>query len=433
MCASRNQNLDLISGLASVSAADLDSLPANNAATNATAITTVADLGIHSFNSSPSTVFAGSNLTCTIIVTNRGPMSAASVTVANPLPPGVAYVNSSSSPGSSSLNGGVVTFNIGTLNSNAFATLTLVTKPYAAGVITNTATVSSPAVDIVPANNSLSSSATVTPNGDLAIAMLGTPNPAATFNNIVYTLNVTNRGPSAATNVVVTNTLPLNTTLQSVVLSQGTFTPAGGLVTCNLGNLSSNATASIAITVTANIAGTITNRATISSSIADLSVANNTAQITTTVTNNTSVGPLLRISRSGNNVVLYWSTNTAGYSLQSTPTLTNSAVWATVTNTPVIIGTDYYVTNAASGTSRHYRLNKPGALATGPVLNLQRSGGNMVLFWTNTAIGYTLQRATNLLGSIIWTAVTNSPVNAGGQFFVTNALSPGSSYYRLLK
>ena len=67
--------------------------------------------------------------------------------------------------------------------------------------------------------------------------------------------------------------------------------------------------------------------------------------------------PFLKIAQAGTNVVFSWSTNASGYSLRSKPSLTSTSAWSAVTNIPVIIGDQFYVTNAIVGPSQYYRLS----------------------------------------------------------------------------
>jgi uncharacterized repeat protein (TIGR01451 family) len=123
-----------------------------------------ADLSV-TYNSPPSTVVTGSQLTYTVGVQNAGPQPAAGVVVTLPLPAGTSLV---SAPGSSSGSKGkisTVTWNLGTLGSGNSATLNLVVKVSAkAGTtITSTASVSSSGPqDPNPANNSATVSTQVT-------------------------------------------------------------------------------------------------------------------------------------------------------------------------------------------------------------------------------------------------------------------------------
>jgi len=65
--------------------------------------------------------------------------------------------------------------------------------------------------------------------------------------------------------------------------------------------------------------------------------------------------PTLSITASGANVLVSWSTNDAGFLLQSTSDL-SSTNWSYVTNTVSVVGTGYTMTNANSGLAKYYRL-----------------------------------------------------------------------------
>jgi hypothetical protein len=68
--------------------------------------------------------------------------------------------------------------------------------------------------------------------------------------------------------------------------------------------------------------------------------------------------PLLSISYLGNDVILMWPTNAAGFGLQSTTILSPPTVWSTVPNEPVIVNGQNVVTNAVNGTQMFYRLSQ---------------------------------------------------------------------------
>ena len=67
-------------------------------------------------------------------------------------------------------------------------------------------------------------------------------------------------------------------------------------------------------------------------------------------------GPQLAIARSGTSVVLTWSTNDLGYTLESAPALGPPAVWSTASPPPVVVNSVNTVTNPISGTAKFYRL-----------------------------------------------------------------------------
>jgi hypothetical protein len=55
--------------------------------------------------------------------------------------------------------------------------------------------------------------------------------------------------------------------------------------------------------------------------------------------------PLLGIDNNGNSAILSWPTNKFGFRLEATTNLPSSSAWATVTNVPTIVGSQFMVTN----------------------------------------------------------------------------------------
>lgn len=122
---------------------------------------------------------------------------------------------------------------------------------------------------------------------DLAITKSDSPDPVAAGDLLTYTLNVANSGPSTATNVVVTDTLPAGVTY--LANSDSCVEAPAGTLTCSLGTLASGANTSFTINVRvpadylAGSTANITNTATVAADQADPDPANNTATATTQV------------------------------------------------------------------------------------------------------------------------------------------------------
>lgn len=117
---------------------------------------------------------------------------------------------------------------------------------------------------------------------DLSITKSNRPDPVVIGNNLTYILTVRNNGPSPATGVVVTDTLPVVVTLLSSSATQGTCS-GPGVVTCNVGNLANGASATITIVVKTIRDGTIGNTADVTGNETDPNLNNNTATQVTTV------------------------------------------------------------------------------------------------------------------------------------------------------
>jgi uncharacterized repeat protein (TIGR01451 family) len=250
----------------------------------------IADL-LAAASASPNPVLAGNNLTNIFSITNAGPNDASLVWVTNILSPNVALISADNSLHAPfTTNGNILLCNLGGLAAGASAKFTIVVSPTAAGLITNTASVTATSgeVDLNPANNSASVIVTAnSPQADLGVSISANPNPVTVSSNLTATIVVTNAGPNAALNVMVSNALPAGVNYVSGTgsASQGTVSNLSGVIVANLGTIPANSSATITFNETSSAAGSITNTARVTALAADGNSANNSASAITTVLN----------------------------------------------------------------------------------------------------------------------------------------------------
>lgn len=257
--------------------------PDPNSANNASQVTVrgqVADLGITKALVVPAdaTPNVGANITYRIVVTNSGPDGATNVRVTEPLPPGLQFVSAAASQGSYASGSGV--WLVGGVPNGSTATLDIVVRVVGTSPINNIAAILSADQFDGNATNNTSATITVTPQyHDLAMAKtvdIANPNIGQ---NVVFTLTVSNAGPSVATGVVVRDALPAGLTFVSAAASSGSYDAASGIWS-GIGAIAVSGTATLAVTARFDGPAQVLNLATIQSSDRpDTDATNNTASL----------------------------------------------------------------------------------------------------------------------------------------------------------
>lgn len=286
-------------------------------------------------------ILGNGNLTYTLTVGNNGSLIATNVVASQVLPSNVAYISSSTSQGNVSQSGGIVNASLGNLGPGAFATITVVVAPLTSGSFVSSVSAGSDTPDPDNSNNSATISSTVLPRtSDIAVGIIGSPNPVLVGQLLTYSVSVTNFGPSTATGVMVTNVLPASVGIVSVT---GSNSINGNTVVCFFNSLTNNGRASATIRVIPNLDGTIAATATGTANEADPVPANSSVTATVVVGPAANLG--LAISANPLSVV-------RGSNITYTISVTNfgpSSASGVVVNDSLPAGVSVIATNTTRG------------------------------------------------------------------------------------
>jgi uncharacterized repeat protein (TIGR01451 family) len=196
--------------------------------------------------SAPSTTSTGVNTTITVSVKNKGPNSAANVSLVDATPADAIFVSATPSQGSCSGNA-QLSCNLGSLSSGTTATVALVVTPTSAGTLTDTAIAAATSADPNDANNIASSTTSVTGSGYSpvpAVSSLSSQSALAGALTFTLTVNGSNFVPGSTvkwngtslTTAFVSSTQLTATVQPSLVVSPGSAdvtvsnaTPGGGV------------------------------------------------------------------------------------------------------------------------------------------------------------------------------------------------------------
>jgi uncharacterized repeat protein (TIGR01451 family) len=242
----------------------------------------------------------GESLTYTIQVDNTSSGSTAGaatgVVVTDTIPAGTSYgscavTTPASGTWSCSESGGVVTFTqSGWIDAGAAATLavTVTADQGISGSLTNAARVNyRDALGNVFPQQTATDVDAVVPRADLAIVKSDSADPVNPGGAFDYDLVVTDNGPADATGLNVSDAVPAGLTVTGVSSSAGVCSAVGNAVTCTRAALADGATWTIHVHVATSASDpgtTYTNTASVSGTLPDPVVGNDSDSENTTVT-----------------------------------------------------------------------------------------------------------------------------------------------------
>ncbi len=230
-------------------------------------------------------VVAGESITYTITALNDGPSVAANAVVTETLPSGATYNDalSDSRCDETSAGSGVVTCALGTLavgagNAQTLDIVATLDDGLVSGAQLNNL-VALAADSGTPASST--EETTVNREVDLLVTKTLTTNPVVAGRPISWTVTVDNNGPSTATDVVLTDILPIG--LTNVTTNPGPLTCAvtGAVVMCNWSEVPAGGQVSVTISADVEswveVGSDVTNGATVVANESELNAADNVA------------------------------------------------------------------------------------------------------------------------------------------------------------
>ncbi|HUE74450.1 MAG TPA: SpaA isopeptide-forming pilin-related protein [Pirellulaceae bacterium] len=247
--------------------ADVDSTPNNNNSEeddqqSVTLTPTIADISVTK-TADNLTPDRDDVVTFTIVAANGGPDAATDIVITDLLPAGLS-LDSFDAPAGTAYNQTTGEWTIDSLASGADVTLTLSATATTSGAKVNSATLTS--LDQFDTNGQNdSASVTITPE-ETNLAVTKTVDNATPDKNdlITFTIVVSNTGPVAATNVVVTDQLPAGLQFGTATTATGSYNQTNGQWTID--SLASGASATLTLTATATSDGVQTNTAQVTAS-----------------------------------------------------------------------------------------------------------------------------------------------------------------------
>jgi uncharacterized repeat protein (TIGR01451 family) len=217
-------------------------------------------------------VLPGAPFTYSLSIRNLGPRTANHVMLVDSLPPAVSFSGAALPGGACDEAGGVITCTLAALGQGDGVTATMaVTAPGQAGSLANLARLTADETDAWSEDGLTTTvqeaDLILTKSTGSAAVQVGAP--------LRYTLTVRNRGPLAATRVILTDTLPPGVAFVSAELPGGSCAEAGGAVVCALAALANGGAVTATLVVTAPAAaGDIVNLASVTAGQADADPGN---------------------------------------------------------------------------------------------------------------------------------------------------------------
>lgn len=217
-----------------------------------------------------------------IKVRNAGPVRATGVTFSQLLPISLSVVSITTTQGSVVTSPGGLTGTLGGIDPQDEVVIVVRVIPTSSGVTTTTVSTSGNQLDPVAADNTASKTLTVINPANLAIQAAPEATPITEGELLIQRVLVTNNGPSTASNVRMTSTIPNGVSFIDAFSGQGSSSIIGNQLTVELGAISFGSTVTIRVFLRPTAPGVYTQQFT-ASSVDDPDTSDNLASTTAVV------------------------------------------------------------------------------------------------------------------------------------------------------
>ena len=337
--------------------------------------------------SGPASAAVGSSFAYGLLYANDGPSTAQNVIITDTLPAGITFV--SATPAPSSINGQLLTWNLGSIGvgANASIAVNVQVDVHAPANVLNSTQISTSSSGNTPGDDDSSISTQIT-HPNIYVQKTGTAS-VRVGDTITYSLSYGNNGTSQADSVSIVDSLPAGVSFVSANPAPNNIN--GQQLTWNLGTLAAGATGSITVNGTAmvNAANLVTNGASISTPSPGDNPSDNSSSTSTTV-----LRPNVTMTKTGP------TTTTVGealaYSLAYTNNGNAAADYVMVVDT-LPAGVSFVSANPTPSNINGQQLTwNLGTLAAGATGSIS----------VNVISSATLQNGTSLLNSVTITSTT---------------------------
>lgn len=286
-----NNGSAFVTNSAEVRTDSIDPYELDNRAEQVKLIGELSDLDITNDCKSDQPVKAGVEGNCTILIENFGPSTARNVALV-----GTLYSNADFEPGTDFPAECVLSHddrpfhkpykcNLGNLLKGERFTIIVPVTSNEPQDIGNYAVVSSDTPEQDVTNNQATDSVPVSALVDLAVDFMNPPSQTPVSNTLVYSLEISNNGPSTAHDVVITSTLPNSATIGEIDGGTGRCSLdenlVGNQVICTLGTIAGSAKNIVTIAVTPTAETTVKHLTTVTARESDENPINNSISIET--------------------------------------------------------------------------------------------------------------------------------------------------------